>query len=105
MNPEWKQRLCSAMLNSAMFSHGTTHDARHLQRPHPSAPGCEPKSLVQLNVPRYAMEALQREGLVFIRTHRLLTTTAKWGIQMWCRSDYAEPELLDCARMTFEGIA
>ena len=63
-----------------------------------------PKSLVQLDVPRYAMEALQREGLVYMRTHCVRTTTARWGIQMRYRSDYEEPELRDCARMTFEGI-
>jgi len=48
------------------------------------------------------MDALKREGLVFKRTHSVRTTTARWGIQMWYRADYAEPQLRDCATMTFD---
>jgi hypothetical protein len=64
-----------------------------------------PKSLSQLGVPRYALQALEREGLIYMRTCAFRTTTAKWGIQFWYRSDQEPPQRLDCATMTFEGMA
>ncbi len=64
-----------------------------------------PKSQLQLDVPRYALEALQREGLVFVRTTRV----GAIGIQMWYRAG-AEPlpssismEPRDCGLMSFDG--
>jgi hypothetical protein len=36
-----------------------------------------PKSLTQLGVPRYALQTLEREGLVYMRTCAFRTRTAK----------------------------
>ena len=64
-----------------------------------------PKSQLQLGVPRYALEALQRERLVFVKT----TTVGAIGIQMWYRAgtkplpSSIERHPRDCALMTFEG--
>jgi hypothetical protein len=40
-----------------------------------------------------------------MRTCAFRTTRAKWGIQFWYRSDQEPPQRLDCATMTFEGMA
>ena len=60
-----------------------------------------PKSQLQLDVPRYALEALKRAGYVVLRTHRIGCI----GLQLWYRKG-TEPrrEVRDCALMTFEGM-
>ena len=63
-----------------------------------------PRSQLQLGVPRYALEALQREGLVFMKTHRVGCS----GVQMWYLAGAEplptsiDPAPRDCATMTFE---
>ena len=60
-----------------------------------------PKSQLQLDAPRYALEALQHAGHVVLRTHRVGCI----GLQLWYKKG-TEPPLAkrDCARMTFEGL-
>jgi hypothetical protein len=65
-----------------------------------------PRSQLHLDVPRYALEALQRDGLVFMKSHRVGCS----GVQMWYPAG-AEPlptsvDIVprDCAVMTFEGL-
>ena len=59
-----------------------------------------PKSQLQLGVPLYALEALQRAGHVVLRTHRVGCI----GLQLWYRKG-TEPitEVRDCALMTFRA--
>jgi hypothetical protein len=64
--------------------------------------GVSKPSAVKLRsvVPRYALEALQREGLVTLRTHRV----GCMGIQMWYRAGEEPPRRRDCSRMTFDEM-
>ena len=61
-----------------------------------------PKSQLQLGVPRYALEALQRAGHVVLRTQRVGCI----GLQLWYLKG-TEPTRVkrDCGLMTFEGLA
>ena len=63
-----------------------------------------PKSQLQLDVPRYALEALQQEGLIGMRTQKYWSTTGRGGIQMWFLPEHEPAPLRDCALMTFEGL-
>lgn len=55
-----------------------------------------PRSQLQLDVPRYALEALEREGLVFMKTHRIGCSGAE------PLPTAIEPTPRDCATMTFD---
>ena len=53
---------------------------------------------------RGALEAPQREGLVYMRTHTVRLTTGCLAVQMWYDVRQKQPWVRDCARMTFEGL-
>jgi hypothetical protein len=63
-----------------------------------------PKSQLQLNVPRYALETLRKEGFVRMQTHAYRTTMGRGAIEMWYPAEYPVPAPRDCATMTFDGI-
>jgi hypothetical protein len=67
-----------------------------------------PKTLAALDVPLYAMQHLERAGLVKSRRETVTLTTGKLAIQVWYRAEdfpakTPSSEPVDCATMTFEA--
>jgi hypothetical protein len=65
------------------------------------------QTLAALDVPLYAMQHLERAGLVRSKRETVTLTTGKLAIQVWYRAkDFPAPtprrEASDCALMTFD---
>jgi hypothetical protein len=65
-----------------------------------------PKSLAQLDVPLYAMQHLERAGLVRSKREVVTLTTGTLAIQVWYRAEDfpAREPMKDCAALDFEDV-
>jgi hypothetical protein len=65
-----------------------------------------PKTLTVLDVPLYAMQHLERAGLVKSKREKVLLTTGRLAIQVWYRAEDfpAVSPVKDCAVLDFEDV-
>jgi hypothetical protein len=66
-----------------------------------------PKTLTGLDVPLYAMQHLERAGLVRSKREKVVLTTGTLAIQVWYRAEDfpARATVANCATFDFNGLA